>query len=141
MELSKLMPIFRVHSLQKLVSLAANAPLTVWQIESEEGHSFGRPNPDAADEIGFPTSHSPKHHRRAVSFLAGAKSPFGQHSVGGFHSSDKYPAYARRSRGVWGRAVADGKAGIFPLVAMPLNSQQQVFGEDGAAVAGENGLM
>ena len=90
------MPIFRVHSLQKLVKLAANAAQTVWQIDAEEGHSFGRPNPDATDEIGFPTSHPPKHHRRAVSFLAGAESLFGQHPIGGFHSSDEYSAYARR---------------------------------------------
>ncbi len=73
--------------------------------------------------------------------LAGAQRLLCLHPIRRFNRGDKYAADAGGRRRIRYRAVAYGEACVFPFSAVPLDTQKQVFGKKGAALAGKNRLM
>ena len=61
---AKQVSIFGVHCLTKLIRLTADLAQTIWQINSEERHSFVSPGSDTLDEIDFPTADPAQMHER-----------------------------------------------------------------------------
>ena len=137
---AKQVSIFGVHCLTKLIRLTADLAQTIWQINSEERHSFVRPGSDTLDEIDFPTA-DPGQIMADGIFLALAQSAFHQHSICRLDGGDKHPANSAGSRSVRDWTIADGEMRVLPPGALPLNPEKEIFRKKGAAFAAQDALM
>ena len=74
--------------------------------------------------------------------LAGAKRLLSPNPVRGLDGRNEHAAHACRSFFVRYRAVADGKAGVFPIRnAAALDLNEKIFSEEGAACSVQNRLV